>query len=446
VTVDTFWPYVLGIAIFLVGMALSIALHEIGHLVPAKIFGVRVGQYMIGFGPTLFSFRRGETEYGIKAIPLGGYISMAGMFPPDPHIDNPDPTAERRPSRVRNLFRKLVQDARETSNETMVGLNSSRAFYALPVWKRIIVMFGGPFMNLVLGFALYAVVVCGFGLPQATTTLSSVTQCITADGTPATCSDTTVAGPAAAAGMRPGDRIVAINGQSVQDWTSGTAVIRASAGVPLEVTLERDGAQRVVTVTPVPAQRLDSATLDASGAPVLRTVGFVGISPATGTVPQPITAVFPLMGQNISGVVTMITQLPQRLGDVSQAAFTSAPRDINSPLSVVGVGRVAGEIASTDTVPAESKVESLIGLLASLNIALFVFNLVPLLPLDGGHIAGALWEALRRGVAKLRRRPDPGPFDTARLMPLTLVVVAVLGAMSLLLIYTDIVKPVQLFG
>jgi membrane-associated protease RseP (regulator of RpoE activity) len=446
VTVDTFWPYVLGIAIFLVGMALSIALHEIGHLVPAKIFGVRVGQYMIGFGPTLFSFRRGETEYGIKTIPLGGYISMAGMFPPDPRIDNPDPTAERRPSRLRNLFRKLVQDARETSNETMVGLNSSRAFYALPVWKRIIVMFGGPFMNLLLGFALFAVVVCGFGLPQATTTVSSVTQCITADGTLATCSDTTVAGPAAAAGMRPGDRIVAINGQSVQDWTSGTAVIRASAGVPLEVTLERDGAQRVVTVTPVPAQRLDSATLDASGAPVLRTVGFVGISPATGTVPQPITAVFPLMGQNISGVVTMITQLPQRLGDVSQAAFTSAPRDINSPLSVVGVGRVAGEIASTDAVPAESKVESLIGLLASLNIALFVFNLVPLLPLDGGHIAGALWEALRRGVAKLRRRPDPGPFDTARLMPLTLVVVAVLGAMSLLLIYTDIVKPVQLFG
>jgi membrane-associated protease RseP (regulator of RpoE activity) len=91
------------------------------------------------------------------------------------------------------------------------------------------------------------------------------------------------------------------------------------------------------------------------------------------------------------------------------------------------------------------KAAGLIGILASLNIALFVFNLIPLLPLDGGHIAGALWEAIRRGFAKLLRRPDPGPVDMAKLMPLTLAVVVVLGGMSALLIYADIVKPIALF-
>jgi membrane-associated protease RseP (regulator of RpoE activity) len=111
---------------------------------------------------------------------------------------------------------------------------------------------------------------------------------------------------------------------------------------------------------------------------------------------------------------------------------------------VVGVGRVAGEIASLDEIPLASKAAGLLGILASLNIALFVFNLIPLLPLDGGHIAGALWEAIRRGFAKLFRRPDPGPVDLAKLMPLTFGVVVVLGAMSALLIYADIVKPVTL--
>jgi membrane-associated protease RseP (regulator of RpoE activity) len=186
--------------------------------------------------------------------------------------------------------------------------------------------------------------------------------------------------------------------------------------------------------------------LDSSGDPVITEVGFVGISPETTLQSQPITAVFPMMWQNVTGVTTMILHLPQRMVDVGQAAFGNEERDPNGPIGVVGVGRVAGEITSTDMVPAEAKGATLIGLLASLNIALFVFNLVPLLPLDGGHIAGAIYEAIRRQVAKLRRKPDPGPFDTAKLMPLTLVVVILLGSMSALLLYADIFKPISVFG
>ena len=441
---DTFWLYVLGVVIFVVGLAVSIGLHEIGHLVPAKIFGVRVGQYMIGFGPTLFSKKVGETEYGVKAIPLGGYISMAGMFPP-----GDEPTES--PNKVRRLFGKLVQDARQASDESMVDLDKSRAFYNLPVWKRIIIMVGGPFMNLVLAFVLFAILVVGIGQPAPTTSVAAVTQCVTAEGVPADCSDATVDGPGVTGGLLAGDTIISINGEKVTNWVDGTEIIRSSAGKPLSVVVDREGVEKTLTITPVLATRsqVDSdgkPVLDAAGNPINQEVGFIGISPTYAMTSQPITAVFPLMGENISGVTNMILHLPQRMVDVSNAAFGEGERDVNGPIGIVGVGRVAGEVASTDQVDPVSKGATLIGILASLNIALFVFNMVPLLPLDGGHIAGALYEAARRQIAKWRKRPDPGPFDTAKLMPLTLLVVVLLGSMSALLLYADIFKPISIFG
>jgi membrane-associated protease RseP (regulator of RpoE activity) len=440
--VETVLQFILGVLVIVLGLAVSIGLHEVGHLVPAKLFGVKVTQYMIGFGPTLWSRRRGETEYGLKAIPMGGYISMIGMFPP-----------AKPGGAVRNastgFFNTLVQDARDVSAET-IGDDDARSFYRLPVWKRIIIMTGGPAMNFVIAIVVFAIVLCGFGL--ATTTIGSISQCVLpATSERQTCEAGDTPGPGVTAGFEEGDIITAIDGVEVSSWDESTAIIQKSPGESLSVEVQRNGGQETLTVVPLLAERyvLDAdgeQTLDDDGEPVTQEVGFVGIGPKQELVPQSPAAVLPFVGENIANVVNLVLHLPQRLVDVANAAFGPGERDPNGPISVVGVGRAAGEIASIEQVPLGAKVASLLGLIGSLNVALGVINLVPLMPLDGGHIAGALWEGIRRFFAKLFKRRDPGPVDTARLMPLTFAVVIVLGAMSALLIYADIVKPVNLFG
>ncbi len=435
---------VIGVIVVLVGVMISIALHEVGHMVPAKRFGVKVTKYMVGFGHTLFSRTRGDTEYGIKAIPLGGYVRMIGMYPPA------RAAADGRPRE--GFFASLAEDARQVSAEEVGPGEESRTFYSLSVPKKLVVMLGGPGMNLLIAVVLIAVVVVGFGTPAYTNTLGAVAPCIAPADAESGCAPGDPAAPGAAAGLEAGDTVLSWNGVEVSDWAGVSAAIRASGTDPATVVVLRDGETLTLTVTPVLAERPvyaedGTALTEENGDPVTQEVPFVGIGPAYERVPQAITAVPALTWDAVAQTVGVVATIPQQVVDAWQAAVGGQERG-DGVMSLVGVGRIAGEITSVQAsvYTTSDRVADLLGLLASLNIALFVFNLIPLPPLDGGHVAGALWEGLRRRVARLRNRPDPGPVDVARAIPLAYVVVVGLIGMSLVLVYADIVAPVTLGG
>ncbi|MGF3055720.1 M50 family metallopeptidase [Microbacterium sp. YY-01] len=430
--------YIGGLLFMLVGLAVSIALHEVGHLVPAKLFGVHVGQYMIGFGPRLWSRRWGSTEYGVKALPLGGYISMAGMYPA---------TADG--EKATGMFRTLVQDARDANNETIVDDN--RVFYRLSTLKRIIIMLGGPIMNLVLAVVIFTVLLSGVGLQQATTTVSAVAECVLpATSRSQTCSADDPVSPAAQAGLLPGDTIISVGGEPVATFAEASSIVQRSPDAALALVVERGGEQLTLTLTPIAAQRpaVDAdglAVVDDNGDPVMATVGYAGMTSQVEYVRQPILSGSQMAWENAVAVGQIVVTLPQRLWDVGASLVTGGERDPNGPLSVVGVGRIAGEVAATDA-PVLNRFVVMLGLLGSLNIALFVFNLIPLLPLDGGHIAVALWDGVRRAWATLRRAPAPRPVDATKLVPITVVVAVALVAMGGLLLIADLINPVRIFG
>ncbi|WP_157535613.1 M50 family metallopeptidase [Microbacterium sp. Root1433D1] len=435
-----FLLYLAGILFMLIGLGLSIGLHEVGHLVPAKLFGVRVGQYMIGFGPRLWSRRIGETEYGFKLLPLGGFISMSGMYP-----------ASKSSGPASGVFRSLIQDARSANDETIAEGAEDRVFYRLPVWKRVVVMLGGPAMNLVLATVIFTVLLSGIGLQQGTTTIASVTECVVPAGSTATeCTPDDPASPAAEAGIKPGDVIVSVDGQPVSTFAEATTIVQAAPGETLDMVVRRDGAEKSLHLTPIEAERTitdasGQPVLDDAGKPVVKEVGYVGMGAQMGYVQQPLTAGPEMAADSTARVASMIVTLPVRLWDVGVSLVTGGERDPNGPLSVVGVGRLAGEVAATDA-PILNRFAFLLGLLGSLNIALFVFNLIPLLPLDGGHIVVALWDGIKRAWAKLFRRPPPAPVDATKLVPLTVVVAVLLIAMGALLLVADLFNPVNLLG
>ena len=466
--------YLLGVLFVVVGIGVSIALHEIGHLAPAKAFGVKCSQYMIGFGPTIWSRRRGETEYGIKAIPLGGYVRMIGMYPPA------EETSSRRSSTVAlaegdgdepppparsGRWAAMIEDARSQSQAEVGPEDRDRVFYKLSTPKKIVVMLGGPVMNLVLATLIFGglVLVNGVAVAQPGVQVNTVVQCVRPAGTTgaaaqAPCTDADATSPAAAAGLQPGDRFVSIAGQPVTDTSDVARLVRPHAGDPLPVVVERGGTQLTLTITPIAntVPEINAAgevVPGADGAVATTTAGYIGVSSGPPVVMDHSIAHVPTVVWNVTQRTgEIVLTLPQRLVEVAQAAFGPGERDADGPISVVGVGRVAGEVSSGQVsdpttgvaMTTSDRVVTLWTMLGSLNIALFVFNLIPLLPLDGGHVAGALWEALKRGFARVTRRPDPGYVDVAKALPLTYGVALLLISMSALLIYADIVKPIRL--
>ncbi|AXQ54437.1 MULTISPECIES: M50 family metallopeptidase [Streptomyces] len=426
---------VLGILVFAFGLLFSIAWHELGHLSTAKLFGIRVPQYMVGFGPTIFSRRKGETEYGIKAIPLGGYIRMIGMFPPgaDGRIE----------ARSTSPFRGMIEDARSAAFEELQPGDETRLFYTRKPWKRVIVMFAGPFMNLILAVAIFLGVSMSFGFATQTTTVGGVQQCVIAQSDKRdTCRSGDPVSPAKAAGLQEGDKIVAFNGTPVDDWATLSERIRQTIG-PATLTVERDGARTQLEATLIENR---VAKKDADGE-VMKDqwvrAGYLGFAAQTEIQPLGFVDSVGRMGDMLENGVESIIALPSKVPALWDAAFDGGERADDSPVGVVGAARIGGEVMNLD-VPAQNQIAMMLFLLAGFNLSLFLFNMLPLLPLDGGHIAGALWESVRRRGARLLRRPDPGPFDVAKLMPVAYVVAGLFICFTLLVLVADLVNPVRI--
>lgn len=400
--------FALGIVLFALALLISIAWHELGHMWAAQATGMKVRRYFVGFGPTLWSTRRGETEYGLKGIPLGGFCDIAGMTPHE----------------------EMTLDERE------------RAIYRQSTWKRLVVLLAGPLQNFILGFVLVLIVGLGWGLPILgdkpvhATTVGCVAPSTDAQGKPIDC---TGPAPAAAAGLQSGDQIVAVDGHTVADSADLIKQVQASSG-QVRLTVERDDARRELTVPVTQVQRM-TKNPDGTLRPV--TVGAIGVGLDVEYVRHYDAlsiwgGAVAFTGDMFAETFRALIALPSKIGAL-WTAVTGGPRDPETPVSVYGASVLGGEAVD------RGYWDVFFLLLISVNFFLGAFNLIPLLPLDGGHMAIALYEKLRDTVRRWFGRAAAGPVDYYKLLPLTYVVVAVMGAFMVLTLTADIINPIKVF-
>jgi membrane-associated protease RseP (regulator of RpoE activity) len=424
---------VVGFAIaFFALIMVSVALHEIGHMVPAKRFGVRVPRYFVGFGPTLWSTRRGDTEYGIKAFPLGGFVQLLGMYPPRPD-------GRRRRTRLAD-FADAARDA-EWEDISPADVEGERLFYQKKTWQKLVVMAGGPAMNLLIAFVLLLGVTSLYGVVRPQTTIAYVQQCVLTDASRTECTAADPPSPAAQAGLRPGDRVVSFNGTPITSYGQLSGLIRANLGGEARLVVERGGE----TVELVPVHTAVTAVPDTLDPGARVQAGWLGVSPERVLVKGGPVEVLADMWTMTQQSAVALVQFPVKVWNVVWNMVTGQPRSLYDPISILGASTVAGQVVASGEVGLAEKVVTFISLLASVNLFLALFNFIPLPPLDGGHIAGAIYEWLRRAAAKVFRRRDPGFFDTARLLPVAYTVGALLLLSGVALILADIISPVQLF-
>jgi membrane-associated protease RseP (regulator of RpoE activity) len=391
--------YAIGVIAFSLALLLSVMLHEAGHFATAKAFGMKASRFFVGFGPTLWSFQRGETEYGVKAIPAGGFVKIEGM----------------------------------TALEEIAPEDEDRAFYKQPARQRVVVLVAGSFVHFIIAIVVVFGVLASTGqdpIRAGGISVAQIAKCVTAAPSGA-CQAGDPASPAAGK-LRPGDVLLTINGTKVS--SSGDnfiTTLQHSADKPVTITVKRAGQIKTVTITPIP--------LTVSG----KTVGRIGVEdeldPQHVSVGEAFPRTFSLMGNFITSTGSAIGGIPHEVAGILEGK----PRNPDGAASVVDVARVSGQISSSGA-SAGIIISNLLLIIAELNLFVGLFNLLPLLPLDGGHVGILLFEQARTKVYGAIGRRDPGRVDIMKILPLTYAVVAAFVGLSLILLYAGIANPIRL--
>jgi membrane-associated protease RseP (regulator of RpoE activity) len=377
---------ILGIVAFVVALLFSVMVHEFGHYLTARHYGMKVSEFFLGFGKRLWSTQRGETEFGIKAIPAGGYCRIEGMAPND---------------------------------EMPVG-EEGRAFYKASSGKKLVVLGAGSFLHFVLGYLLLFTLFAGVGTNQVLPVIGEVVS----------------NSAAAAAGIKVGDEVTSINGVEVKSWYKDVEAIRNSQGKELILGINRDGQQLTITATP----RLTD--IEGTKRYVLGIVNTIGMK--RSGVLQSASYAFTLTKSFVTESAKSLVALPSKVPALWGQTVRGEERDANGLVGVVGVARVSGQAVGDTQLTISERLATFILIVASLNIFVGLFNLLPILPLDGGHMAVAIADEVRAVFARLRGRPRPAAIDVTVLTPVTMVVFVILACLTLLLLVADVINPVTL--